>query len=64
MELSSGSARLIQEVLVGADSSVAQLLDRLAALWGMPAPQVQEFGWAQLKEFNEAGVIALSDFTV
>ncbi|EED33311.1 conserved hypothetical protein [gamma proteobacterium NOR5-3] len=64
MELSSGSARLIQEVLVGADSSVAQLLDRLAALWGMPAPQVQEFGWAQLKDFNEAGVIALNDFTV
>jgi hypothetical protein len=64
MELSAGSARLIQEVRDGGDSSIAALLHRLATDWGMPVEQLQDFGWAQLKEFNEAGVIALSDANV
>lgn len=59
MELSPGSARLIQEVLESCDSSVADLFHRLATQWGMPGDQLVSFGWTQLKEFNEAGVIAL-----
>ncbi|WOJ95512.1 putative DNA-binding domain-containing protein [Congregibacter brevis] len=64
MELSPGSARLIQEVRDGADSSVAALLNRLASEWGMASEQLLEFGWTQLKEFNEAGIIALKSSAV
>ncbi|WOJ94454.1 putative DNA-binding domain-containing protein [Congregibacter variabilis] len=64
MELSPGSARLIQEVRDGVDSSVAELLQRLATDWGMAPEQLQDFGWAQLQNFNEAGVIALDDSNV
>ncbi|WP_439107485.1 HvfC family RiPP maturation protein [Congregibacter sp.] len=64
MELSPGSARLIQEVRDGGDNSVAELLHRLAIEWGMSSDQLQGFGWTQLKEFNEAGIIALSIPTV
>ena len=59
MELSPGSARLIQEVREGGDGSVAELLGRLAIDWGMSETQLLDFGWTQLKEFNDAGIIDL-----
>lgn len=64
MELSPGAARLIQEVRDGADCSIAALLNRLALEWGMASEQLLEFGWTQLKEFNEAGIIALKSSAV
>lgn len=60
MELSPGSARLIQEVRDGTDNSVIALLLRLAAEWGMPEEQLRDFGWTQLKEFNAVGVVGLT----
>lgn len=59
MELSPGSARLIQEVRDGRDKSVNALLLRLAAEWGMPPAQLRDFGWTQLKEFNAVGIVGL-----
>jgi hypothetical protein len=59
MELSAGSARLIQVLLRPDSGSVASRLSELASEWGMPLAQVQGFGWSQLKEFNAAGIIAL-----
>lgn len=59
MELNAGSARLIQELGSERKESVSTLLSRLAAEWGMDEATLQAFGYQQLCEFNECGIIGL-----
>ncbi len=64
MELSAASARLIHEMESAGAVSVAALLERLAAAWGGDPQALAAFGWQQLRELNELGVIALQAFDV
>ncbi|CAN0601531.1 unnamed protein product, partial [Ectocarpus sp. 12 AP-2014] len=59
MELSAGSARLIHEIDGAKEANVEDLLERLATEWQMDPIALASFGWQQLCEFNDLGVIAL-----
>lgn len=58
MELNAATARLIMEA-AATDVSVAEVLRRLAADWGMEVERLSAFGWDQLLELNRLGALEL-----
>lgn len=59
MELSAASARLLHEIESAEEANVEDLLERLAVEWQADPVTLASFGWQQLCEFNDLGVIAL-----
>ena len=64
MELSAASARLLHEIESAEEANVEDLLERLAVEWQADPVSLASFGWQQLGEFNDLGVIALDPQTV